>query len=70
MAGRLAYRPRYRNMHQIIQTSFNVHQKFFSPRWIYRHNRSEPLPKRPLGHSLSLLPIRHRLARQLVVYQF
>ena len=68
MSGRIAHRPRYRNTHQYMQSSFNARQKFFSKHWTYR--RQKPVFERhPLGYGLSLIPASYATLRSLIQYQ-
>jgi hypothetical protein len=68
MARMLANRPRYRNMARIKHFTFSARQKIFAPYWSYRRSQRTTFEKHAPGYSLSLIPLKHRLAHQLVVY--
>jgi hypothetical protein len=67
MSSRIAHRPRYRTMRQLAQqTSRHVCRDFLATRWSYR--RQTPLyEKRPLGYSLSLLPLGYRFLQGVLI---
>jgi hypothetical protein len=64
MSDRIAHRPRYRSMRQLIQPSLRSHQSFFRNRWAYRRHEAT-YEKRPLGYGLSLIPVAYRLVPTL-----
>jgi hypothetical protein len=66
MSGRIAHRPRYRSMRQLIPPSLRSHQSFFRDRWIYRR-RETFYERHPLGYGLSLIPVAYHLAPTLVL---
>jgi hypothetical protein len=68
MSGRIAHRPRYRNTHQHIPSSFNARQKFFPKRWTYRPQKPA-FERHPLGYGLSLIPAGYARLRSLMQYQ-
>jgi hypothetical protein len=59
MSRRIAHRPRYRNMRQLVQPQPHPRQNFFHTRWTYRHQKSS-YEKHALGYRLSLIPISYR----------
>ncbi len=67
MSSRIAHRPRYRTT-KPVSSAFYSQQPFFRAYWKYRNN-SMSYEKHSLGYRLSLLPLRHRLMQQLVLYQ-
>jgi hypothetical protein len=64
MSQRIAHRPRYRSMRQLIPPSLRSHQSFFRERWTYRRQETR-YEKRPLGYGLSLIPVTYHLAPTL-----
>jgi hypothetical protein len=63
MSRRIAHRARYRNMQQLVPPFKDSQQAFLRPRWSYRSQQPH-LKIRPLGYSLSLLPLpRHPFFR-------
>ena len=55
MSGRIAHRPHYRHMHQVVSPFKSTRQPFFRTHWSYRR-QSLSYEKRPLGYGLSLIP--------------
>ena len=68
MSSRIAHRPHYRTTQKPVPPSIRSEQPFLRARWKYR-NRSVAYEKHTLGYQLSILPFRHRLMQQLVLYQ-
>jgi hypothetical protein len=68
MSGRIAHRPRYRNMQQFVQSPLPFRREFFRKRWTYRR-QTISYEKRPLGYGLSLIPLNYRLAGQLIMHR-
>jgi hypothetical protein len=69
MSGRIAHRPRYRNTHHYVHSSFNARQKFFPKRWTYR-SQKPTFERHPLGYGLSsLIPASYYTLKSLVQYQ-
>jgi len=68
MGKRIAHRPRYRTTQKPTQSAFYSRQPFFYAYWKYR-NHTIAYEKHPAGYQLSLMPLRHRLMQQLVLYQ-
>ena len=68
MSERIAHRPHYRTTQRPIPPSTYSEQPFLRTRWRYR-SRSVAYEKHSLGYQLSLIPFRHRLMQQLVLYQ-
>ncbi len=66
MSRRLAHRPRYRSLQHSMQPGLHSRQNFFRLRWSYR-NRTPIYEKHAPGHSLSLIPLKHRLAQYIIL---
>ena len=66
MSRRIAHRPRYRNVRQLVQPSQHARQNFFYTRWNYRRQTSS-YEKHPLGYSLSLIPLGYRVMRTIIM---
>jgi hypothetical protein len=57
MSGRIAHRPRYRNLKYLYQPSSRTRKDFFRTRWTYR--AMPPYQKPKLGQGLALIPFYH-----------
>lgn len=68
MSRRIAHRPRYRSIRQIVSPLHNTRRTFFRERWSYRR-RDLDYEKRPLGYGLSFVPFGYRLVRRMIVPQ-
>gem|GEM_PF-618689 len=66
MRRRIAHRPRYRNMRQLVQPPLHPHQNFFRTCWTYRHQKPS-YEKRPLGYRLSLIPPGYYFIRSVLL---
>ncbi len=64
MSQRIAHRPRYRSMRQLIPPSLRSHPSFFRQRWTYRRQEVR-YEKHSLGYSLSLIPVTYHLTPTL-----
>ncbi len=60
MSRRIAHRPRYRSMRQLIPPSLHSQKSFFRDHWAYRRQDAS-YEKHPLGYRLSLIPVGYRL---------
>jgi hypothetical protein len=67
MSGRIAHRPRYRSMRQLIPPSLRSHQSFFRDRWTYRRRQETLYERHPLGYGLSLIPVTYHLVPTLAL---
>ena len=68
MSERIAHRPHYRTIQKPAPPLIYSEQPFLRTRWKYRSS-SDAYEKHTLGYRLSLIPFRHRLMQQLVLYQ-
>jgi hypothetical protein len=66
MSRRIAHRPRYRNMRQLVQPPLHPRQNFFRSRWTYRHQRPS-YEKHPLGYRLSLIVPGYRFIHSVML---
>ncbi len=55
MSGRIAHRPRYRNLKHLSQPTLRTRKDFFRTRWTYRR-LANTYQKPILGQSLLLVP--------------
>lgn len=68
MSRRIAHRPRYRSMQQLVQPTHRFRQYFFRTRWSY-HRLAPDYEKHALGHGVSRIPLHYRLAQHIIVHQ-
>jgi hypothetical protein len=66
MSRRIAHRPRYRTIHQLVHISQCARRDFFTKHWAYRHQHTE-FKKRSLGYGLSFIPVTYRLVQGVLV---
>ncbi len=66
MSRRIAHRPRYRHMRQIVLPPQNTRQTFFRTRWRYRR-QDLAYEKHPLGYGLSFIPFGYRLVQKMML---
>ncbi|GCE11913.1 hypothetical protein [Tengunoibacter tsumagoiensis] len=67
MSGRIAHRPNHHSR-PYTPPSLRAHHRFLPAHWSYR--RQQPaLELHVPGYSLALIPVQHRLAHYIVLYQ-
>ncbi len=68
MSSRIAHRPRYRTMQQLVQPLRDSQQHLLRTRWTYRR-QSPPYEKHALGYRLSLLAPEQRWWHSIILYR-
>ena len=67
MSQRIAHRPRYRSVRQLVPPSLRSYKSSFRDRWTYRRHQGHLNEKRPLGYGLSLIPVTYHLTPTLLL---